>query len=735
VGVGNLPATQLLLSTTVTTRDLSSRNRSLENVHRRARFPAGLQAITILAVAAGLLVAAAPAAATLTCERVPELLRTYLQKHIDFHYLNDELRERAIDAYVKRIDPSKSLLLAAEAKQLRASLGGIFHDVKNGDCTDLQKLQMQTLERYSAMETFVKEYVGSEDYELDTDVTLIIDPDKRGHPKTEAERKELIKKLVHFQMSNYLSSDMEMAEAKEKLTHRYELMTRRASELEQHDVYGAFLDAFASSLDPHSNYLSAETLEDFQIGMGLSLEGIGVALSSRDGYSVVEKIIPGGAANKVDALLENDKIIAVAQEEGEFIDIIDMDLRDVVRLIRGKRGTKVHLTVLRQGENTERFQVTIVRDKIDLEEQAAKLSFEDVDVDGQKFKLAVLELPSFYGGRNPTDRQSSRDVKNLLKQVKEAKADGLLLDLSRNGGGLLENSVEIAGFFIDQGGVVAVKDTLSKVNVLKDPDSDIVYDGPMVVLTSRVSASASEIVAGAMKDYRRAVVVGDDHTFGKGTVQSMVPLPSGLGALKVTTALFFRPGGESTQHEGVPADIVLPSLFATDDFGEKHQPYSLPQQRIEPFLGKDVSEVIFSSSEKPVTLAWQPVQDELVEQLSSRSAERVTHSEEFAEIQRKVEESQKRKGVIRLSEMLEEQERAEAENGSAGDNEAEEPTAKGITEGAIQHEPEAAIKANAGEVMQTPPAEVTKKDAREQTPQQREALLVLADFVALSRTN
>ena len=382
--------------------------------------------------------------------------------------------------------------------------------------------------------------LGDENYAVDPETVLILDPDKRPRPKTSAERELFTKKLIGFQMSNYLSNDLAMPEAKEKLIHRYELMTRRAKEQTETDVYAIFLDSFASALDPHSNYLSPEADEDFQIEMTLSLEGIGVALSSQDGYSVVERIVPGGATDKLGVLETKDKIIAVSQEGGEPVDIIDMDLRDVVRLIRGKRGTKVHLTVLRQSEGTQRLNITIVRDRIDLEDAAAKLRFEILPVPQQTLdegeaaqeplKLAVLELPKFYGGRKASDRQSERDMRKLLEDVKEEKADGLLLDLSRNGGGGLDNSVAIAGLFIADGGIVAVKSDGNRIQVLPDPDASIVFDGPLVVLTSRVSASASEIVAGAMKDYRRAVLVGDDHTFGKGTVQSLHPLPPTLGA-------------------------------------------------------------------------------------------------------------------------------------------------------------------------------------------------------------
>jgi carboxyl-terminal processing protease len=388
---------------------------------------------------------------------------------------------------------------------------------------------------------------------------------------------------MHFQISNYLASDTELSEARRRVADRYTRARKRWAEQDPEDLYAVYLDSFARALDPHSGYLSADDLEDFQIGMQLSLEGIGVALSERDGYAVVEQVIPGGAADRLDVLRPKDKIIAVADEGGDPVDVIDMALREVVRLIRGKKGSRVRLSVLRQEDKTERFEVAIVRDKIDLEEQAAKLRYETVPVGDRNLKLAVLDLPSFYGDRDPSKRQCSRDVADILRQIQKEEADGLLLDLSRNGGGLLDDAVRISGFFIREGGVVAIKDAASRTRVLPDPDDGTLYSGPMVVLTSRVSASASEILAGALKDYRRAVIVGDDHTFGKGTVQSVIPLRPGLGAMRVTTALFFRPGGNSTQNSGVEADIVLPSLFDAESFGEKSQPYSLPSQRIDPF--------------------------------------------------------------------------------------------------------------------------------------------------------
>ena len=649
-----------------------------------------------LAVGSWFGLASAPATAEaaglepLTCERIDELTKAYLHKHVSFHYVNDELRQRVVDSYLKRLDPSRSLYLASEAKSLESRLRGVIQDLREGDCGSLEAIHADQVVRYEKLEQFVRALLESPSYELDTEAVLIIDPEQRAWPPTPEARDELVTKLVHFQMSNYLGSEMELAEAKQRLIHRYELSTKRARERSKEDLYASYLDAFATALDPHSNYFSNDAAEDFQISMDLSLEGIGVALSSRDGYSIVEKVIPGGAADKLATLQPNDKIIAVGQEEGEPVDIIDMDLRDVVRLIRGKRGTKVNLTVLRQGETTERFRVAIVRDKINLEEQAAKLRFEEREIEGKKQKLAVLELPSFYGGRDPGERQSSRDVEKLLEQAREQKADGLLLDLSRNGGGLLENSVEIAGFFLNGGGVVAVKDTFSKVQVLHDRDPEVAWTGPLVVLTSRVSASASEIVAGALKDYQRAVVVGDDHTFGKGTVQSMVPLQEGLGALKVTTALFFRPGGLSTQHAGVPSDVVLPSIFATDDFGEQHQAYSLPSQAIAPFLDEP-------RPKRGDASTWRPVTGEVLGELARRSQLRVDANEEFTKIRERLAKIEEQNGVVHLADLMKE----EAEDG-----------ARLGPDGA----PDAPDEA----------------DAEEPTPQQLEALRVLADLVQLT---
>jgi carboxyl-terminal processing protease len=601
---------------------------------------------------------ASPARAALTCGDLRELSTLLLQKHIRIHMMTPEVRSRAVTTYIERLDPQRLLYLEAEQQRLAQRLEDAFLEVRSGECAKLRAIHEDATARTREQEAFVRRLVGRDDYKVDTNAEIVLDPEKRGWPKTAEQRDAWLTALVHFQASNFLASGEALPEARERLAHRYELRTRRISELDREDLYAGYLDALANALDPHSSYLTQDALDDFQIQMELSLEGIGVALSDRDGYAVVEQIIPGGAADRITALRPQDRIIAVAEDGKDPVDIIDLPLRDVVRLIRGKKGTRVHLTVLREGEKVERFQVAILRDKINLEEQAAKLRFETIDAEQKKLKLAVLELPSFYGDGDgdPSKRQGSRDVKRLLEQAKREKAQGVLLDLSRNGGGLLDDAVRISGFFVRQGGIVAVQSSEERTRVLEDPDDDVIWPGPLVVLTSRVSASASEILAGAMKDYRRAVLVGDAHTFGKGTVQSLIPLRSGLGALKITTGLFFRPGGASTQHEGVAADVTLPSLLTEDLVGERTQPHSLQVEGIQAFVSP-------SANGNGDGTRWKPVNPPLVSELARRSQARVAKNALFKEIEEQIEKRSKDDGVVRLSELLAEQEQEKVKNG------------------------------------------------------------------------
>lgn len=589
---------------------------------------------------------------SLQCEALPPLMSRYLQNHISFHHLNAELQDRTIENYLRRIDSSKILLLEKEADGIRVVLRSIFAEMRFGNCSALNSIQKDIIKHNKEVEKIVAKIINEKDFKVDPQTRLIIDPEKRGFPKTKEEQRELLTKLAHFQISNYESADTELDEAKEKLTHRYELFTKRAEEKTSEDLYAAFLDSFALALDPHSSFFSRDDLEDFRISMGLSLEGIGVALTSRDGYSIVQKVIPGGATDRTKALKPQDKIIAVAQDGEEPINIVDMSLRDVVRMIRGDKGSKVHLTVLRQDETTERFNVTIIRDKIDLQEQAASLRFERREVDGKQYKLAVLDLPSFYGDGDTRNRNSAKDVEKLLIQIDREGADGLLLDLSRNGGGLLEEAIDITGFFIRTGGVVAVRNAGQPPLIRSDEDRRILFKGPMVVLISRISASASEILAGAVKDYKRAVIVGDDHTFGKGSVQNVDTLAQESGALKFTMAMFFRPGGESTQHTGVNSHIRIPSPFNLDEIGEKTHHYSLPPAYIDPFIGTSANAPMASNR-------WQPISNATIEQLVLLSQERVNSNEDLIKIREKLAKRAQASDEVLLAELIEDREEEE----------------------------------------------------------------------------
>lgn len=619
----------------------------------------------------------------LSCEAIPGLVAAYLQHHVLYHSLDEPLKARVVDAYMLRIDPTRTLYLDAEAKTLQAKLRDGMEALLRSDCSRLGAVHDDVVARTKKMEEFVRAEVARPDLTLDPTISLQTDPLKRGFPKTPAERDALYRALIQFQIANYRNAGLSMDEAKEQLVHRYAVLTKQTTEQTPEDLRATFLDAFATGLDPHSNYLSPDDAEEFDIQMGLSLEGIGLALSSRDGYAVVEEVIRGGAADRQGSMKRKDKIVAVAQEGAEPVKVVDYKLRDVVRMIRGPKGTPVHLTVLRPSDPPERFQVTIVRDKIDLEEQAAKLRFEDVEAGARTLKLAVLELPSFYGDRDASKRQAERDVRNLLKQVREAKVDGLLLDLSRNGGGLLDYAISISGFFVRDGGIVAVRPGKEPPRIFSDPDDGILYSGPIVVLTSRITASASEILAGALQDYKRAVVVGDDQTFGKGTVQSVMPLSEELGKLKVTTAMFFRPGGQSTQLAGVHSDIVLPSLSNNEELAEGAQPGALPTQTIPPYVPPRIEDGGFTT--------WQPVTPEIVTALAAKSKDRVGKSEEFAKVEADVAKAKKTAGVIELAEVIKAEDKGQAD------------------------------------------ADDAERDDKKPSPQLEEALQILADYVSLQQ--
>lgn len=602
-----------------------------------------------------LLVSCTVVAKDLNCSRLPQLMEAFHENHYAMKSITPEIKIHAVDQMIKRLDPSKTLLYESDLENLKPLLLDVFVSAEKGNCTSLQLVYDLLVARARENEAIVKKILGP-DFRSDNKVALNTNVDKRPYPKTMAEKQELLKKIIQFQIENSLHAGIDLATAKKKQIHRYELQTMRVVEQNPVQLIATSAEAFARALDPHTSYLTPKNLEDLQIQMKLSLEGIGAVLSSDTGFTVIEELIPGGGAEKTGLLKPKDKIIAVAQEREMPVDVIDMDLRDVISMIRGKKGTRVTLTILRQADRQDRFNVTIMRDQIDVKEQEAKITYEIRNVGGRQYRFGVIDLPSFYGGEKG-GKSSYEDVKKILAEARRQQVDGIVLNLSRNGGGLLEEAVRLAGLFIGKGGIVAVKDSRGQVTILANgsaapvkeydkrsivaapvEDSRALYMGPLVVLTSRLSASASEIVAGALQDYRRAVIVGSDHTFGKGSVQSIIPLPWELGAMKVTTGLYFLPGGKSTQKTGVIADVRLPGWFLLEDIGEAALDYPLPAQAIVPFLG------VWGNAAPQ----WKPVDKPLIATLMSKSQSRIATDAKFAKIIKDNKEAAGKKDIIQL---------------------------------------------------------------------------------------
>ena len=651
-----------------------------------------------------LLLPVSSTAETLTCSRLPVLMDSFLANHYAMKSMTADIKTHAVDQMTKSLDPSKTLLYESDVERLKPALEGMFASMHGGGCAALQQVYDLLVTRARENENIVKEILGP-DYRLDETVEMNINVNKRPYVKTAAEKRGLLKKMVQFQIEGALLAGVDLAEAKKQQVHRYELQTMRTAEHTPKKLITSFAEAFARSLDPHTSYLSPENYEDLQIHMQLSLEGIGATLSSDTGFTVIEELIPGGAADRSGLLRPKDKIIAVAQEGGKPVDVIDMDLRSVIKMIRGRKDTLVTLTILRQGERTDRFDATITRDKIDIKEQEAKIAYETRTANGKQYRFGVIDLPSFYGDEKG-QKSCYEDVKSLLAEAKRRQVDGIVLDLSRNGGGLLGEAVRLAGLFIDKGGIVATKDSRGKVTILANgsvaaategdkrevitfpaEDPRALYTGPLVVLTSRLSASASEIVAGALKDYRRAVIVGSDHTFGKGSVQELTPLPGGMGIMKVTRALYFLPGGKSTQKMGVAADVRLPMWFMLEEIGETELDYPLPVQAVTPFLGVPVG-----TNTAP---RWKPLERPLLAELAVRSNARVAKDAKFAEILKNNKEAAAKKGIIRLGDLRKEME-----------------------------------KQNGGKKKETP-AELRKKARDQYAPFVKESVNILRDLVAL----
>ena len=422
--------------------------------------------------------------------------------------------------------------------------------------------------------------------------------------------------------------DEKLAKAKEEVLKRYERLINNWIKFDTIEIQELYLNALTEMYDPHSAFLSEYALEDFDIAIRNSLVGIGATLQEKDGYCNVLELIAGGPAQESKQIESGDKILAVGQgDDGEMVDVIGMKLRNTVRMIRGKENTKVRLLIEPSSNPSARKTVVLVRKEIKLTTKLAKASVYTVPLKDKTVPIGVIDLPAFYGENSSDDGakgfSTSKNVEELLLKLKKFNIAGVILDLRRNGGGFLNEAVDLVGLFVKTGPVVQVKSSSERINVLGDDNPKVVWDGPLMVLVSRLSASASEIVAGALQDHKRALIVGDAHTHGKGTVQTVCPLSrfdtEQKSAAKFTIQKWYAPNGNSIQLKGVIPDIVLPSIFDNMDFGEQYKDNALEWDSISPCQIEEIYAYGLDKSQA----------DELVQKLRKQSIQRQNTLDEF----------------------------------------------------------------------------------------------------------
>jgi len=525
------------------------------------------------------------------------VVKGIVEQFVSMHYaqkpLDDEMSAKIFKLYLNRLDPAHYYFLAADVNEFRKYETRIDDMLLRGKVKlaleIFERFKVRLSERLAMMEEFL-----AEDFDFSRDANWTLERDDLPYPETTEEARKIWRTKIKFDLLTLKLADTSIKDGKERLMKRVRGMWKDFSQYENDDVVSIFLNSMAAAYDPHSSYLAAQDLKNFDISIKLSLEGIGAVLRWEDGYTVVNSIVPGGAAARHGKLKADDRIIAVAQGEEAFESVIDMRLNNVVQLIRGKRGTKVGLQILRKTKKGfDTLKLVIVRDKIILKDGEARMQIfvhpspEENKTAQETNRIGVIKLPSFYVDfndrrKNPKNyKSSSRDVKKHLKEFVRENVDGVILDLRSNGGGGLDEAINMAGLFIGHNPVVIVRQSGGRRVTVHRSRERAVYDGPLLIMLNRYSASASEILAGAMHDYQRAILAGDTTTFGKGTVQNIFQLPEGYGALKVTIAQFYRVSGWSTQNRGVETSLVLPSLNNARDIGESTLDNALPWRSID----------------------------------------------------------------------------------------------------------------------------------------------------------
>lgn len=510
-----------------------------------------------------------------SCSRIYNYFTRAHYKIVD---VNDDFAKNVIGRLMNYLDMNHSLYTQSEVDSIYAHTKSILNGINKCELDYPYSLYNENIKKRYQKYKFMIDNV-SENLDLNTNETIALDRTKAPFAKTEDDLKSLWEAELKNEFETQLLNGKTKAQAVERIKNRYIVAMRRISQYSSEDVFSAFENSFAAAIDPHTNYFGPVESENFNDDMNLSLEGIGAVLSQEDEYTVIVQIMPGSPAEKSKKLKPKDKIVAVKQEHGKFEDIIGWRLTEVVKKIKGKKGTKVVLEIERgEGAAAKTFNVELTRDKIRLQDKEAK-SKVYTSYDGRK--IGVITISSFY-----TDL--SLNVKRELSKLESENVDGIIVDLRNNGGGLLPEAVYTTGLFIKDGPVVLVRDVNGNESAYDDTDSSMLYKGPLVVLINRLSASSSEIMAAALQDYGRALIVGDT-SYGKGTVQQSRPLTrlydligADLGSIHYTIAKFYRINGGSTQLKGVTPDIAMPTLIDVTEFGEKTEPNALNWDKIAP---------------------------------------------------------------------------------------------------------------------------------------------------------
>lgn len=567
---------------------------SIQNITRLSRYSIVVASLLLISTYSHFSISNASKQATIESTQAQqkatiEILQTLDQRHFVDIEVNDALSARFLNNYLDQLDPNKSIFLQSDIDEFKLHQFSLDDELKKGKNATGFKIYSRLQERMDKRLTRVIASLKGDGEPIDFTINeeILLDDKKAEWPKTTQAADEIWRKRVKSFFLTQKLADDPIDKSRKTLLKRYNDQLTRLKKTSAEDIYEVYINAFTELYDPHTNYFSPRTSETFAIRMSLSLEGIGAVLQSEDGYTKVVRIVTGGPADKQGQLQPADKISGVAQgESGEMVNVVGWRLDEVVDLIRGDKDSIVLLEVSSSGITDESSKIIqIKRDKVKLEDQAAQKAVINLEDKGQKFKVGVINIPTFYldfdayRQRDPNYRSTTKDVNRLITELEDEGVDGIVVDLRNNGGGSLYEATAVTDLFIDKGPVVQIgKDGGQKTSDYSQNNAR--YRGPLVVLINRLSASASEIFAGAIQDYHRGLVVGSQ-SFGKGTVQTLTPLKS-QGDLKITESKFYRVSGDSTQHRGVIPDILMPELINTTEVGESTYDTALSWSKTQP---------------------------------------------------------------------------------------------------------------------------------------------------------